>query len=193
MECKELNNKINKNMNKFLLFVNNNNIHFKRRKEIMPFIGIISEENTENCIRREILEKLQLMESNVLFIKEKSIENIKNIKFETIIIAREFKKQETLKKLIKNVKYLIINSDIENNLNLLENLNTSVITYGFNTKATITASSVEKDEMLLCIQRTLQDKNGNNIEPQEIKIPINENVNCTMGISSLLLVYGKII
>lgn len=159
----------------------------------MSFIGIISEENTENCIRREILEKLQLMESNVLFIKEKSIENIKNIKFETIIIAREFKKQEILKKLIKNVKYLIINSDIENNLNLLENVNTSVITYGFNTKATITASSVEKDEMLLCIQRTLQDKNGNNIEPQEIKIPINENVNCTMGISSLLLVYGKII
>ena len=159
----------------------------------MPFIGIISEENTENCIRREILDKLQLNESNVLFIKEKSIENIKNIKFETIIIARKFKKQEMLKNILKSVKYLIINSDIENNLNLLENINTSVITYGFNTKATITASSVEKEEMLLCIQRTFQNKNGKNIEPQEIKIAINENVNRTMAVSTLLLIYGKII
>lgn len=160
---------------------------------MMPFIGIISEENTENCIRREILDKLQLNESNVLFIKEKSIENIKNIKFETIIIAREFKKQEMLKNILKNVRYLIINSDIESNLNLLENINTSVITYGFNTKATITASSVEKEEMLLCIQRTLQNKDGKAIEPQEIKIAINENVNCTMAVSTLLLIYGKII
>lgn len=160
---------------------------------MMPFIGIISEENTENCIRREILDKLQLNESNVLFIKEKSIENIKNIKFETIIIAREFKKQEMLKNILKNVRYLIINSDIESNLYLLENINTSVITYGFNTKATITASSVEKEEMLLCIQRTLKDKNGKDIEPQEVKVDINENVNCTMAVSTLLLIYGKII
>lgn len=158
----------------------------------MPFIGIISEENLENCIRREILDKLELRESNVLFIKEKSIENIKNIKFETIIIAREFKKQENLNNLLKSVKYLIINSDIENNLNSLENINTSVVTYGFNSKATITASSVEKEEMLICLQRTLQNKNGEDIEPQEIKIPIKENANCTMAISTLLLLYGKI-
>mgnify|MGYP003307427259 CR=1 FL=1 len=53
----------------------------------MPFIGIVSEENVENCIRREILDKLNLRESNVLFIKEKSIENIKeSIKsFEEVI------------------------------------------------------------------------------------------------------------
>ena len=88
----------------------------------MPFIGIISEENLENCIRREILDRLQLRESNVLFIKEKSIENIKNIKFETVIIARKFDKIEYLKKILENSTYLIINSDIENNLNLLENI-----------------------------------------------------------------------
>ena len=38
----------------------------------MPFIGIISEENTENCIDRKITEKLSMQESSVLFIKEKS-------------------------------------------------------------------------------------------------------------------------
>ena len=159
----------------------------------MPFIGIVSEENIENCIRREILDKLKLRESNVLFIKEKSIENIKNIKFETIIIAREFKKQEILKKLLENATYLIIDTDIENNLNLIENLNTEVITYGFNSKATITASSVGEEEMMLCIQRTFKDKNSKYIEPQEMKLAINENVNCSMAVSPLLLIYGKII
>lgn len=158
----------------------------------MPFIGIISGENTENCIRRGILDRLQLRESNVLFIKEKSIENIKNIKFETIIITRQFKKQEMLKKLLENATYVIVNSDIEDNLKLLENIKATVITYGFNSKATITASSVEEDEILLCIQRVLKDKNDKDIEVQEIKMPINEDVNCTMGLASILLIYGKI-
>ena len=31
------------------------------------------------------------------------------------------------------------------------------------------------------------------IEPQEIKINIKENVNCTMAIATLLILYGKII
>ena len=159
----------------------------------MPFIGIISEENVENCIRREILDKLQLRESNVLFIKEKSIENIKNIKFETIIILRQFKKQEVLKKLLENSTYLIINSDIVENLNLLENIKATVITYGFNSKATITASSVGEEEIMLCLQRTIKDKNGKDIEAQEINVPINENTNCTMAVAALLLIYGKII
>lgn len=159
----------------------------------MPFIGIISEETTENCIRREILDKLQLRESNVLFIKEKSIENIKNIKFETIIIARKFNKIEHLKKLLENTNYLIVNSDIENNFKILENMKTTVITYGFNSKSTITASSVGEEEILLCIQRMLKDKNGKEIDLQEVIIPINENASCTMAVASLLLLYGKII
>ena len=159
----------------------------------MPFIGIISEENVENCIRREILSKLKLRESNVLFIKEKSIENIKNIKFETIIILKQFKKQEILKKILENATYVIINSDIVENLNLLENIKATIITYGFNSKATITASSVGEEEIMLCIQRTFKNKNGENIEEQEINISINENTNCTMAVAALLLIYGKII
>ena len=159
----------------------------------MSFIGIVSEENVENCIRRSLLEKLKLRESSVLFLKEKSIENVKNIKFETIILAREFKHPEILKKIIENTPYLIINSDLEKNLELLENVKATVITYGFNSKATITASSVEEDEILLCIQREIEDKNGNIVEPQEIKIPLCENVNCTMAVAGCLLLYGKIL
>ena len=67
----------------------------------MPFIGVIADEKSENFIRRQIVEKLKLRESSVLFIKEKSIENIKNIKFETIVIARKFKNMEMLLLLVR--------------------------------------------------------------------------------------------
>lgn len=155
----------------------------------MPFIGIISEENQENCIRREILNNLDLRESSVLFIKEKSIEDILNIEFETIVIARKFEKIEELKELLKKSKYIIVNSDIETNLKILEDIEASIITYGFNSKATITASSVGDDEILLCIQRNITNNKGKVLEPQEIKVDMIENTNCTLAVESVLLIY----
>jgi len=154
----------------------------------MPFIGIISDEKSENFICQKIQKELNLSDSSVLYIKEKSIENIKNIKFETILLAREFKKVDVLKSMLKNTKYLIVNSDIEENLNILDNLELKVITYGFNTKATITASSVTDDNMLICVQRSITNVNGDEIEPQEINV---ENTSNIMAIMSILLVYGK--
>ena len=159
----------------------------------MPFIGIISDETHENCIRRNLVDKLQAKESSVLFIKEKSIENIKNIKFETIVICREFKEKEELRKIIEKANYLVVNSDIENNLKLLKNINATVITYGFNSKATITASSVAEEEVLMCVQRTIETKDKKLIEPQEISIKLEENASFTMAIGSVLLIYNKII
>lgn len=159
----------------------------------MPFIGVISEENTENCIDNIISEKLKLKESSVLFIKENSIENIKNITFETIILARKFKNTEILKKMLEKATYLVINSDIENNLSLLDNMQAEVVTYGFNSKATITTSSVKEDEMMLCIQRNFENKENEIVEPQEIKTPIYKNANCTMAILAVLLIYGKLL
>lgn len=156
----------------------------------MPFIGIVSEENVENCIRKQ-LEKLDFKESNILFLKEKSIENIKNITFETIIITKGFKNEEMLKKLIQKAKYVIINSDIKGNLKLIEGINAEIVTYGFNSKATITASSVEEDEIMLCLQRNLKTKDGKNIEPEEIRVSLYENTNCSMAIGTILLLYGK--
>lgn len=157
----------------------------------MPFIGIISIEITENCIRRCILEKLKLPESSVLFIKEKSIENIKNIKFETILVARSFENTEILKKMLESSTYVVINSDIENNFELIEDLNATVVTYGFNSKATITASSVGDEEMMICLQRTIRNKNNENIEPQEIKVPIYEDASCTMAVTAILTLYSS--
>lgn len=175
----------------------------------MPFIGIISDEENENFICQKIQHELNLSDSSVLYIKEKSIENIRNIKFETILLAREFKKVDILKTMLKDTKYLIVNSDIETNLNILDNLELTVITYGFNSKSTITASSVTDDDFLICIQRNLFDVNGKEIETQEInvskaKMDIKDNeqwqkfnsetikdTSSVMAIMSILLLYGK--
>lgn len=157
----------------------------------MPFIGIISDEKSENHIRRELLERLKINESSILFIKEKSIENIKNIRFETVLLAREFRNIELLKKILTNTKYLVVNSDLKNNLKMLDELQLTVITYGFNSKATITISSVVDDKVLVCLQRNIVNNEGKTIEAQEFEIMAKENTNDVMGIVAILLLYGK--
>lgn len=163
----------------------------------MAFIGIIADEANENWMKKKLKDQLQVSESSILFIKEKSIENIKNIKLETVLLAREFKNIEVFKKLLEGTKYLVVNSDIANNLNILDNLELTVITYGFNSKATITASSVTEDTMLLCVQRNIQDIKHRTIEAQEISVDIEadseKQVSYRMGVETILLLYGKII
>lgn len=165
----------------------------------MAFIGIISDSKSEKIIKMILDEKLD-KSNNIIIINSKSVENLKNIKFETVLIANNNniikENKETLNKIINNTKYLIINADIELELEFEEPVELNVITFGFNPKATITASSVE-DDILLCIQRNIKDINEKTIEQQEMKIRIFEenigiNTNNLMGISAILLLYGKI-
>lgn len=152
----------------------------------MPFIGIVSDEKSENYIRRKIVDNLKLRESSVLFIKEKSIENIKNIKFETIIFARKFKNMELLKKILSNTNYLIINTDRIKNIEMFEDLKLKIITFGFNSKAMVTASSVTEEETLICIKQEI-----NGVEPQEIKVNSIEDTESIMAVVATLLLYRK--
>lgn len=161
----------------------------------MSFIGVIGEGKNENYIK-QILSK-ELKDKTIIFLNAQSIENLKNIKFETIIMMSNnekiFSKKEIVKNIIAKAKYLVINADEEINLDLLENMSLNVITYGFNSKSTITASSVKEDSILLCVQRSIQDLNENKIEPQEISIQKNTTRVATdliMGISAILLLYG---
>ncbi len=165
----------------------------------MAFIGIISDSKSEKIIKMILDEKLE-KSNNIIIINSKSVENLKNIKFETVLIANNNniikENKETLTKIISNTKYLIINADIELELQFEEQVELNVITFGFNPKATITASSVE-DDILLCIQRNIKDIRENIIEQQEMKITVFEenigiNTNNLMGISAIMLLYGKI-
>ena len=165
----------------------------------MAFIGIISDSKSEKIIKMILDEKLN-ESNNIIIINSKSVDNLKNIKFETVLITDNNniikENKEAINKIVSNTKYLIINADIELELQLEEQVELNVITFGFNPKATITASSVE-DEILLCIQRNIKDIDENLVEQQEIKVRffgenIGINTNNLMGISAILLLYCKI-
>ena len=159
----------------------------------MPFIGIIAEERKSNIIKKQIVERLKIDENLIILIKEKNIENIKNIKFDTIILDRKFNNEKNLKMVLENVKYLIINCDVVKSFNVLNDIEINVITYGFNSKATITASSVGEEEILVCLQRNIINAKKQKVVPQEVKIEIQNDAMSTMAITAILLIYGKII
>lgn len=167
----------------------------------MSFIGIICDAKNENYIKQILIENLANKE--VIILREDTVKNFKNIKFETIIIMSNNKntflneaklnEKNVIKGIIASAKYLVVNADEEINLNLLQEISGKVITYGFNSKSTITASSVKEDSILLCVQRNIQNIAGNNIELQEFNI--NKTISKTptdivMGIATVLLLYG---
>lgn len=140
----------------------------------MIFIGIVTDLESENNISK-LLEKNNLInENNVIFIKEKNIDNIKNVHFDTVIINREFEKMEELNNLLNNAKNIVINMDVNINVQELNVINANIITYGFNSKSSITISSVTADDVLICIQRNINSNYGV-VELQEIKIENNNN------------------
>ncbi len=144
----------------------------------MTFIGMISEHKSFENIK-EILKKNSKKDINLIHVSKKSISNIKNIRFETIIIdsiLSEFK-EETL--LIKNMclhaKYIAINTDI--NVEIPEFIKESkahVITYGLNQKATVTISSITESSILIYLQKSLKNIKGKTIEIGEKMVKVDE-------------------
>ncbi len=154
----------------------------------MTFLGVVTDGKDEEYIINNIEKDLRGKSVKVISINNNSIENIKNVKFETILIDGIFikdsknksvnskEKREILKEIIKNCKNIILNSDIVENLEVVKNLNLSVITYGFNSKATITMSSLEDENMLVCLQRNITDIDGTIIEQQELYVNLQDKV-----------------
>ncbi len=163
----------------------------------MACIGIVADKNSEQEIEKILLEKSKEYNNifTIIIINEKSINNIKNIKFETILIYKNIiKSEDVFKQILLNTKYLILNSDIEKPLKIVENIDITIITYGFNSKATITASSVNENEILLCIQRNILNLNKKLIEPQEINIYTKtQNKHIEMAVFCIMLLYGMIL
>ena len=57
----------------------------------MPFIGIISKENDSNFIKNAI-NKNSKGNFEIININKKSIENIKNVKFDVLVIGENIEK-----------------------------------------------------------------------------------------------------
>lgn len=162
----------------------------------MSFVGIICHSKQERYIKQILT--INLPNENIIILKEDSIENFKNITFEIIAIfsGKEtiFKKNEMIANIIKKAKYLIMNSDEKILLHEIKMISGNIITYGFNTKSTITTSSVNEESILVCIQRIIKNRLEEEIEPQEMEVKIDTNrVNTStiMGIFSIVLIYGK--
>ena len=157
----------------------------------MCFVGIITDEKSKKYINKVIKEQIKTNIFQVIFITEENVENMKNIRFDTIIINKKIDWIDFLKRNLENTK-IILNSDIEFNFNKLKNLNLSIIDYGFNSKSTITLSSNTEDSIQICIQRNIVTKKSK-IEQQEISILKSENSNIydIMIIIILLLIYDK--
>lgn len=87
------------------------------------------------------------------------------------------KSKKTLFDSLKVNGISIINLDDKEGLKLIEgNTNTLALTYGLNSKSSITASSLKLQEIInfnLCIQRGLTSINNVEIEPMEVPISIN--------------------
>lgn len=165
----------------------------------MPLIGIIAKENDSNFIKNEILRNSLNTKFEIVNISKRSLENIKNITFESLIINNDvnemLKTSKYLENIIKRAKYLIVNSDISNDLNFFNNNNLNVLTYGLNAKATITVSSIKEDKVLIYIQKNLESISNKVIEEQEFNIKVvKNNIQKTynmLAIFTLLSVYEE--
>ena len=143
----------------------------------MAVIGIITKSNNINEIEKT-LEKYSIHEKNIVIITKHTIENIKNVKFDIIIIFDQIEDDDILKKVLDSSKYLIINTDFKENVKLLNLAEDQyVITFGFNSRATITIISNENDEIILDLQREIENLDKEKIESQEIKLENNFNKN----------------
>lgn len=140
----------------------------------MTFIGIIADyKNFEN-----IKEHLKSKEISLIHISKKSIENIKNIRFETIIIDSDLDNFKAEKNIVesfcKNAKYIVINTDINLKFNLSKQNKATIVTYGLNQKATVTVSSLTDTDILIYLQRDITNIKNKKIEVGEKQIKMNE-------------------
>lgn len=157
----------------------------------MLFIGIISDTKEFEIIKSYILKNIKENKPNIININKQSIKNIKNIKFDFILIDNNLSKmteeEENINKICKDTKYIILNSDINLKVNILEEHKANIITYGLNQKATVTVSSITQENVLVDIQRNIKDLKGNIIGVGERRVKINEQ--SKIKIYNLLAIY----
>ena len=155
----------------------------------MPFIEIITDSKSQNQLNK-VITKQMVNNCELLYIKEKNIENIKNIKLETLVLNRKIENIELINKIAGNAKNIIFNLDLNKEIT---NAESKKISFGYNSKSDITISSVKDDEIMICIQNTIESIYGKKVEPQEVKVDIKKDVNVynIMIIIALTALYAR--
>ena len=164
----------------------------------MSFIGIVTESKTELQIRQNLKRKFEKMnlKKTILIINKNSIKNLLNVKFEILILDKNiFASNEDLVKIILNSNKILVNADYDENLMAIKNLKLNVISYGMNSKATLTVSSIDEESILLTLQRSIINCKKEMIEPQEIKITgknLGKIIYIEMILTIFLIIFDKI-
>lgn len=155
----------------------------------MPFIEIITDSKSQNQLNK-VITKQMVNNCELLYIKEKNIENIKNIKLETLVLNRKIENIELINKIAENTKNIIFNLDLNKEIT---NAESKKISFGYNSKSDITISSVKDDEIMICIQNTIESIYGKKVEQQEVKVDIKNDVNVynIMIIIALTALYAR--
>ena len=164
----------------------------------MSIIGIIAKEKRVNQIKKQI----QKENLNIEFvcINYKSIKNVRNVKFEIIIIEDSLIKlqenKEYMKYIMKNSKYILLNSDINISEEDFKDIELKILTYGLKQKATITISSIKEEKILISIQRAFKNFKEKIIEQKEISVELDDNsdknmYNLLIKLAIMELISGK--
>lgn len=157
----------------------------------MFFIGIITDKNSENNIKNIMKDKLK--ESEIVFLNNSNLENFRNVKFDSIVINNEIEDKYLLDKILEKSKYVLYNSDIKTKENFSKDLYQNIITYGYNSKAVVTISSVTDESYLIYIQKNIDGYNKS-VGIQEIKFEKNKkNINAYDGMITTIIdiIYNK--
>ena len=149
------------------------------KENVMPLVGIIAKKRDFQAIKKE----LQNCNIELIHLNKETIMNVNKIFFEEIIILEDINlmpsEYKFMNEVILKTKYLIINADIE--INILKYITiekpVKVITFGFNSKATISISSVNDERIIVCLQRNLERVDNKIIESQEKEIKIVKDTN----------------
>ncbi len=143
----------------------------------MSFIGIVGKKKVFENIKNKMTEEIKEELISFVHINLRSIENIKNIKFEIIIIEDNIEKfkehNDILQKICTSVQYLIVNTDKnpEYKKNYKQN---HIISYGLNQKANVTVSSISESDILIYLQTVIENREKQLIEIEERKIERKE-------------------
>ena len=144
----------------------------------MIFIGVISEYQKFEILRKNIRNCENKNEITLININKKSIENLQNVKFDTIVLLDSLEKLEckvdNIQKMCTNLKYLIINSDIKIKTNIFLNIKANLITCGLNHLSTVTFSSITDELVLISVQRDFENGVGKLIEVGEYDFKIQK-------------------
>ena len=167
-------------------------------KFFMAFIGIVTESRFELQIKQNLKKEFERIniKKTMIVINKNSVKNLANVKFEFLIIDKNiFLNNDDLTKIILNSDRVIVNADYDENLEAIKNLKLNVITYGMNSMATLTLSSVSEDGTLLTLQRAVKSSKKELVEPQEIKISgnnLSKNLYLEMILAIFLIIFDKI-